>query len=206
MHLTVYYLHVTYAFQSVSTLYICLIIKKHYAQNRNDIWTLSYCKGTRICNHRVWKERLNHLVNHDKWVSWVVSTYLHGAFDLCYHHVTYAFQSASTLYICLIIKELYAQNRHDIWRLSYCKRTRICNNIVTEKEHWTISPIRTIDWAELWVLICTVHLTLSYHHVTYAFHSESTLYGFLNVKELLTWNSHHIWGLSDCNKTRTHNH
>ena len=31
------------------------------------------------------------------------------------------------------------------------------------------------DCAVLWVLICMVHLTLSFYHVTYAFKSESTL-------------------------------
>ena len=43
-------------------------------------------------------------------------------------------------------------------------------------------------------------------HVTYAFQSESTLYSFLNVKELLARSRHEIWSLSDCNWTRTHNH
>ena len=32
------------------------------------------------------------------------------------------------------------------------------------------------DWAMLWVLICTMHLTICYYYVTYAFQSESTLY------------------------------
>ena len=31
-----------------------------------------------------------------------------------YDHVTYAFDSESTLYSCLNAKELFAQNRHDI--------------------------------------------------------------------------------------------
>ena len=43
-------------------------------------------------------------------------------------------------------------------------------------------------------------------HVTYAFQSESTLYGCLNVKELLARSSRKIWSLSDCNWTRTQNH
>ena len=30
--------------------------------------------------------------------------------------------------------------------------------------------------------------------------------GCMNVKELLAWNRHDIWRLSDCNGTRTHNH
>ena len=42
-------------------------------------------------------------------------------------------------------------------------------------------------------------------HVTYALNSKSTLYSCLNVKELLAWNRHKIWKLSDCNWTRTQN-
>ena len=40
------------------------------------------------------------------------------------------------------------------------------------------------------------------YHVTYLFQSKSTLYSCLNVKELLAWSRHHIWRLSDCNRTR----
>ena len=61
-------------------------------------------------------------------------------------------------------------------------------------------------WAVLWVLICTVHLTVCFYHVTYAFQSESTLYSCLNVKELLARSRREIWRWSDCNWIRTHNH
>ena len=61
------------------------------------------------------------------------------------------------------------------------------------------------DWALLWVLICTVHLTLCFDHVTYEFESEYTLYSCLNVKELIAPRRCHIWRLSDCNGTRSHN-
>ena len=37
---------------------------------------------------------------------------------LCSYHVTCAFQSESTLYICLNVKECLARNRRDIWSLS----------------------------------------------------------------------------------------
>ena len=43
-------------------------------------------------------------------------------------------------------------------------------------------------------------------HVTYAFQSESTLYSYLNVKELFAQSRHKIWSLSDCNWNRTQNH
>ena len=33
---------------------------------------------------------------------------------VCSYHVTYAFQSESTLYSCLNVKEILARNRHDI--------------------------------------------------------------------------------------------
>ena len=40
----------------------------------------------------------------------------------------------------------------------------------------------------------------------YAFQSESTLYSYLNVKELLARNRHDIWSPNDCNGTRIHKH
>ena len=58
----------------------------------------------------------------------------------------------------------------------------------------------------LWVLICTMHLTVRTYYVTYAFQSESTLYSGLIVKKILAQNRRHIWSLSDCNGTQTHNH
>ena len=59
----------------------------------------------------------------------------------------------------------------------------------------------------LWVLICTVHLTVCSYHATYASQNESTLYSCLNVKELLARNRCGIWSLSvDSNRIWTHNH
>ena len=40
----------------------------------------------------------------------------------------------------------------------------------------------------------------------YKFQSGSTLWSFLDLKELLVWNRRHIWSLSDRNRTQTHNH
>ena len=74
------------------------------------------------------------------------------------------------------------------------------------RKHSTISPNWPNDWAVFLVLICTVHLIVCFYHVTYEFESESTLYSCLNVKELLARSRRHIWTLSECNGTRTHNH
>ena len=61
--LAVCFYHVTYAFQSESTLYICLNVKELLARNRRDIWSLSDCNGTRTNDHLVRKRILNHLAN-----------------------------------------------------------------------------------------------------------------------------------------------
>ena len=44
--------------------------------------------------------------------------------SLCSYHVMYVFQSESTFYSCLNVKELLAQNRCDIWSLCDCNRTQ----------------------------------------------------------------------------------
>ena len=79
---------VTYAFQSESTLYIWLNVKEFLAPNKGNIWSLSDCSGTRTHNDLVHKRTLNHLAKLTEWLSWVVSTYLYGAFEcmfLSYH-------------------------------------------------------------------------------------------------------------------------
>ena len=81
MHLTVCSCHVTYAFQSESTLYIYLNFKELLARNRREFWSLSDCNWIRTHNHLVHKRTLNHLAKLAKWLSCVVSTYLYGAFD-----------------------------------------------------------------------------------------------------------------------------
>ena len=49
---------------------------------------------------------------------------------VCSYHVKYKFQSDSTLYSCLNVKDLLARNRRDIWSLSDCSGTRTQNNLV----------------------------------------------------------------------------
>ena len=95
VHLTVCSCHVTYPFQSESTLYICLTVKKSLARSRREIWSLSDCNWTRIQNHLLCKRTLNHLVKLAKWLSCAMNTYLYGTFDCM-------FLSNQ----CLIVKEL----------------------------------------------------------------------------------------------------
>ena len=49
------------------------------------------------------------------------------------YHVTYAFQSESTLYSCLNVKELLAWNRSKIWSLNDCNWTQTHNHLVRNK-------------------------------------------------------------------------
>ena len=53
---------------------------------------------------------------------------------LCSYHVTYTFQSEFTLYSCLNVKELFARNRRDIWRLSDSNGTRTYYNYLVRKQ------------------------------------------------------------------------
>ena len=66
---------------------------------------------------------------------------------------------------------------------------------------WKIFALKHIIFQEDSVL-----LPVCYYHVTYAFQSETTLYTYLNVKELLVRNRRDVWSLSDSNGIRTHNH
>ena len=89
-------------------------VKELLPQNRHHICSLSDCCGTQIHNHLVCKRTLKQLTRLVKWLSCVVSTYLYGASDCisrtCHTcHITYAFRSESTLYICLTVKELLAR-------------------------------------------------------------------------------------------------
>ena len=49
------------------------------------------------------------------------------------YHVTYAFQSESTFYSLLNVKELFAQNRRKSWSLSDCNWTRPHNQLVGKR-------------------------------------------------------------------------
>ena len=59
-HLTVCSYHVTYTFQSESTLHGCLNVKELLVQNRCEMWILSECSCTRTHNHLVHKRTFSH--------------------------------------------------------------------------------------------------------------------------------------------------
>ena len=73
-------------------------------------------------------------------------------------------------------------------------------------EYSTIWQKWPYHWAVIWVLFCTLHLTVCFYYVTYAFQSESILNSCLNVKELLPQIRRQIWSLSGRNWTQTQKH
>ena len=90
------------------------------------------------------------------------------------------------------IKSYFQTFKH--FRMCCCERNVFDHSHKKRKDNCVVS------------IICTVHLAVCSCHVTYAFHSESTVYICLNFKELLARSRRKIWSLSDCNWTRTHNH
>ena len=83
--------------------------------------------------------------------------------------------------------------------------TRIHSHTVRK---WRLNQLAKLDkWFDYLVsTICTMHLILSSHHLTYAFQNEPTPYSCLNLNGLQTGKKRYIWKLSDCNRTRNHNH
>ena len=107
-----------------------------------EILGISDCNETRTHNHLVRKQTLNYLAKlpNDWAVLWVlICTVLLTA---CSYHATYMFQSESTLYSCLNVKEPLAQNRHEIWSLSDCNGTQTHNHLVckrTRRAKWILN-------------------------------------------------------------------
>ena len=124
---------------------------------------------------------------------------------VCSYHVTYAFQSQSTIYFCLNLKDLFAQSRHVMSRLSDWNWTWTQDHLV---DKLTLNHLAKLTkWrAVFWVLFCKVQLNGCSYHVTNSFQSEFILYSFQNVQELLARSRREMWSLSDCHWTQTQNH
>ena len=156
--------------------------RKSLLKKRSKIWGLSDCNWTPPQNHLVCNWTLNHLAKlaNDWAVFWVLICAVH--LTVCSCHATYTFQSGSTLYSCLNVKEIPAQSTSKIWGLSDCNWTWTQNYLVCKVTLNHLARLAS-DWVVFWVLTCTVHLTVCSCHVTYAFQSGFTLCSCL-VKEL----------------------
>ena len=177
MHLTVCSFNVTYAFQSESTLYICLNLNELLACNKRDIPRWSDCNGTRTHNHLVCRRTLKQLVKVSKWFSWIVSTYLSGAFD------------------CMFLSCLVRLSEWiNILYLPECQGTippfGQTDQIIELNPEY--SSLRCIS---LYVFIMS--------HTCFRVNLHSI---FSWCQELLPRNRRDMWNWSYCNGARTHNH
>ena len=120
----------------------------------------------------------------------------------CY--LTYVFQSESTLYSCLNVKELFAWNRCDIKSFKWLQLDSNPQPLSLQKKLNHLA--KWAKWLSCVVSTSLYGLTVCSCHFTYAFQSESTLYSYLNVKELFAGNRCDIRSLSVCCRTQTHNH
>ena len=110
-----------YAFQSESTLYIGVNLKRLLTQNKRQIWSLNDCNGIRTHNH--WLNDCAEL--------WVLTGTVH--LTVCSSHVSYTFQSESLLYIGVNMKELVTRIRHNVWILSECNASQTHNHLICKR-------------------------------------------------------------------------
>ena len=69
---------------------------------------------------------------------------------VCYYHVMYAFQSKSTLYSSLNMKELVAWYRRDIWSLSESIEIRTHKHLVYK---WLLNHLANLDSLGKWLSV-----------------------------------------------------
>ena len=169
VHLTVCSCHVTYAFQSESPLYRFLNVNEPLAGSTREIWRWGDYNWTQTQNRLVLKRTVNHLVNwpNDRTVYWVLICTLH--LILRSFHVTYAFQSESTLYSCLNVNELLARSRWEIWRWSDCNWTGTQNHLVLRRTlnhlaklaKWSSSTLSTYLYGAFDCMCLSCHVRVS---------------------------------------------
>ena len=61
---------------------------------------------------------------------------------VCYYHVKYTFQSESTLYSCLNVKELLPWNKDHISSLSDCNGIKTYNHLISKR---TLNQLAKLD-------------------------------------------------------------
>ena len=79
-----------------------------------------------------------------------------------YYHLVYAFESESTLYSCLNVKELLAENKRNVWNLSDSKGIRNHIHLVSKRTLEYIS-IRCI-WLHV-IAMSHTRLRLNLHSI-----------------------------------------
>ena len=115
-------------------------------------WWISHGNSFRGCYRRSliqlfssWNSRKTHFFDrfaiatlHILNLSDCLKQWFYWKMIVCSCHVTHVFQSESTLYSCLDVKELLARSRCKIWSLSGCHWTRTQNHLVRK---WTFNHL-----------------------------------------------------------------
>ena len=135
------------------------------SSSKQELYLISkLLQGSGTHNHLVQKNALNHLPKATKWVSWIVSRYLYGAFDcMSLSCPIRILEGIHTLYFpeCLALPY---PNKSDTWNLSDCNGTRNHKHLVPQKilNHLT-KLTKCFSW--IWVGISTEHLTVRHYNV-----------------------------------------
>ena len=132
--------HVTYTFQSESTLYSCLNVRELLAQGRRKIWNLSDCNWTRTQNHLVCKRTLNHLAKlsvrlQTKWF-WV-RVQLQGWDHVLMANIIYRNAKWKTVYPWFVLgKHWYIF--YDFWSMIFANMDwfLMINTFIHDAEKW----------------------------------------------------------------------
>ena len=91
----------------------------------------------------------------------------------------------------------FSGSRSKLIRLSDSNEIRTHNHLVRKRtQPFTQTGLN--DWAVLWVLVCTVHLTVCYYVTSFRVNLHSI--DCVNVKELLPRSRRRIWSLSEMAK------
>ena len=85
------------------------------------------------------------------------------------------------------MKEIIPRNWGDILSLRDYSETGTQNQLVCKRTLNHLAKLAN-NWAALWGHISTVDFKVCSYHVAYEFQSESALYKFLNIKDLLDQN------------------
>ena len=122
---------------------------------------------------------------------------------VCCYHVTYGFQSESTLYSLHECQG--ARSRHHIWSLSASKGIRTDHQLVLEQtlNHLAKLAKRFMCVVSILFVRCIWLYVIIMSHTSFKMNSHSVVCP--NVKELLALRRRHILSLRDSNEIRTHN-
>ena len=125
---------------------------------------------------------------------------------VCSCHVVYAFQSESTLYSCLNVKELLARSRRETWSLNDCNWTRTQNHLVHKRAFnhlaklakWLSCVVNTYLYSAFDCMLLSCHERVSewIHALEFAW----------MPRNFLLEAGANLQSSSDRNMIRTHNH